>query len=289
MTRRIRILLAAASTVSLVGMAGPAAAAGLGQAEDVRYKKITATLAGDAGQPSTANMYGACDNGWTALADGQAVGAQDRIAVSALSGSSTWLSAVWHQAAAATTVASYATCLKTTKTSQVAAHQQNIAADTSVSGQAMCKPGQAAVSGGPSSAFDRHDWALNSSFPIDDDTDTDTVPDDGWRIYTQYSGPGGDNVAFNVMCLGGPRPAYRRTSVTLPPFGSATAQALCPKSRPTIGGGTLVNGSTDAAHMVTSRPWDSGDAGTVPEDGWRGGVVNDSGSTLTMTVHAICR
>lgn len=158
-----------------------------------------------------------------------------------------------------------------------------------MTGKASCPEGDAAVGGGASITGDVAAFSLNDSYPVDDLSDTDTVPDDGWRVHLDYAGQGGDNVTYSVMCLGDTPPAYRSKVVTVPASGSVKTQALCPKGRPAVGGGVFVTGTADKSHLVASRPWDSGDAGKVPEDGWRGGVVNDSGEALSMTVHAICR
>jgi hypothetical protein len=55
-----------------------------------------------------------------------------------------------------------------------------------------------------------------------------------------------------------------------------------------VGGGVYVQGAATMARLVASRPWDSKDAKKVPDDGWRGGVVNTSQVPLSMTTHAVC-
>ena len=58
---------------------------------------------------------------------------------------------------------------------------------------------------------------------------------------------------------------------------------------PVLGGGVRASGPGDASHVTKSRPIDTGDAGTVPDDGWRGAITNTSDQDLTMTVYAVCR
>ena len=55
-----------------------------------------------------------------------------------------------------------------------------------------------------------------------------------------------------------------------------------------VGGGVQVPGATSSSHVVASRPWDSKDSGTVPDDGWRAGILNEAPHSMELTVHAVC-
>ena len=133
------------------------------------------------------------------------------------------------------------------------------------------------------------DFILNSAYPVDDVSDQDTVPDDGWTGRVHDTGDGGDSASVYLVCLGGKLPAYRKTSVTVPAGESARARAFCPHVRPVLGGGVRASGFASASHVVTSRPIDTKDSGTVPDDGWLGAVTNISDRDLKLTVHAVCR
>ena len=260
----------------------------------VRYEKQVVDIPGGDGLEVTeAAASPKCDKGWRAVSGGQAVKPSPSRAIgdSSIGGRRYFYAAGWQRHQKASPFAAYSVCLETTGLTMETSSEFGIPADSQVTDAAYCVEGNA-VGGGMRPSGDVHAFSLNASYPVDSGADADTLPDDGWRAYAQYSGEGagsGDGALFDATCLTGPRPAYRSVTVNVPATTSVSAQALCPKRRPVIGGGVYVNGSADKSHVHTSRPWDGQDSGTVPEDGWRGGVVNTSGSALQMTVHAICR
>jgi hypothetical protein len=71
--------------------------------------------------------------------------------------------------------------------------------------------------------------------------------------------------------------------------GTQGDAGILPPGRPVLGGGVRAGGAGDESHVVGSRPLDTRDRGTLPEDGWRGAVTNMSDRDLGLTVHAICR
>jgi hypothetical protein len=56
------------------------------------------------------------------------------------------------------------------------------------------------------------------------------------------------------------------------------------------GGGLSITGTTLDTEVADTFPFDSADAGSTPDDGWRGNAYNDgSGVTLKAQAFAICR
>jgi hypothetical protein len=80
---------------------------------------------------------------------------------------------------------------------------------------------------------------------------------------------------------------YQRETYTIQGTNSQnyfTRRATCPASRHVTGGGfEAVNGNGE-----DPRPFDGGDAGTVPDDGWAVTLEIGSGTTGELTVYAIC-
>jgi hypothetical protein len=78
-------------------------------------------------------------------------------------------------------------------------------------------------------------------------------------------------------------------------FNAPTAQVthvfvLCAATEAVTGGGVFVNSGNDTNLGVNSSyPTDStGDADTIPDDGWVADVNNTSGITKSLIVYAIC-
>lgn len=305
MTVRPRVLLTTAAAAMLMGgLAGPtlaaepatessAGATGLGSADGVRYKKATTQIPGDPMSYATdGHVRARCDAGWKAVSGGQSIGVKDNhtIADSGVEEPRNFYVSAWQADDAPATLTGYAVCLRTSGLTTEAVGEFNVPGNSQVTDTAWCAEGHA-VGGGLTVIGEESDFALNASSPVDSPDDADTRPDDGWRAYTHYAGAGGsgEGAVFSVACLAGPSPAYRTRTVTVPDGEAAYGSARCPKGKTVIGGGIYIDGEAIASHVVASRPWDSADAGKVPDDGWRAGVVSNSHDDLTMTVHAICR
>lgn len=282
--------IAAAALMALTTL--PADAGSLGEARGVRYKSSTATLPLDMDTVS-AETFTRCNKGWHAVGGGISVGGGDPrgIASTTLGGARYWYSEVWHQSDTAATVTGYSTCMKTDKITENTASEFDLP-DTGgqVYDTATCSEGKA-VSGGMRAIGESKNFRLNASAPVDDASDTDNKPDNGWRVYTQYSGTdsGADAVLVDVVCYSGPAPAYRSSSATALANKRTTAKAACPKRRPVIGGGIYISGAASVSWVTTSRPYDGPDADKVPDDGWTASSYNDGDSDLAMTVYAVCR
>jgi hypothetical protein len=283
----------AALTALLALTALPADADSLGSAGDVRYKRSTSTIAGDSVNATSAEVTTYCDKGWRPVGGGITVGGSEPrgIASTSLGGQRYWYSEVWHQTATAAKATGHAMCLKTDKLTTGTSSQFDLP-DTGgqVTDVATCAEGNA-VSGGMRAIGDATLFRLNASYPVDDDSDVDAKPDNGWQVYTQYSGTdsGADAALIDVVCLGGPAPVYRTADKAAPAHGRTTVRASCPKHRSVISGGIYIDGAAALSWVVSTRPWDGGDADKVPDDGWTATSFNDADFDLAMTAYAVCR
>jgi hypothetical protein len=280
---------AAATLVTTLGI--PADAEELGAADGVRYKRSTVTVPASNGQPTHVRGAATCAKGWTAVGGGHTIGggAGRGIAVGMKVSKRGWSAEAWQADKAASTLTTYAVCVRTGVSEEDQTENELPAGPLSVDQEGAC-PGGHVVSGGVTYfGGNANDFSLNSGYPVDDSSDQDTVPDDGWHGRVHYTGDGGDGVSVYLVCLGGKLPAYRKTAVTVAAGTTARSKAFCPHGRPVLGGGVRVSGPGGASHVINSRPIDSKDSGKVPDDGWLGAVTNTSDQDLKLTAHAVCR
>jgi hypothetical protein len=281
--------LAAASTLLPVQ---PAAAEGLGGSNGVRYVRSTVTIPASTGEPTSARGVATCPKGWRSVGGGHTIrdGKGRGIAAGMKLSDRKWYSQAWQVTSAATTLTTYAVCLQTNRIGEEDQTEYYAPPGPQSLDQSGSCPDGRVVSGGVTySGSSTADFSLNSSYPVDDVSDVDTIRDDGWRGRVHYTGDIEPVAAVYLVCLGGERPTYRQASVTVPAGESARTRALCPVGRPVLGGGVRASGPGDASHVTKSRPIDTKDAGTVPDDGWRGAVTNTSDQDLTLTAYAVCR
>jgi hypothetical protein len=127
---------------------------------------------------------------------------------------------------------------------------------------------------------------LNRSRPFDG-PDPDTQPDDGWlgRGFNR-SGTNKGFVAY-AICLAG-SVSYVTAGASAPAGRGMTAKAWCPSGTHVAGGGATVAGSASASYLNASHPFDSGDADTRPDDGWRARGFNQSGVRKRLVVYGEC-
>ena len=296
MTRRTRVLMTTTAAVALSALAAPAltahaATTALGSADGVRYKKATVLMQAYESQPASGATAG-CDDGWKPVSGGQTIGSGSGQGISdSWSGQdSYWYTGIGRNPAVETRLTTYAVCTKNTDVTSYKQIVSDPSPNTIVGKDVLCLNNGSAVSGTVFKTGDNADFTVHSSHPIDSIVDNDLVPDDGWRTYVHYTGDGdGDTVHFGVNCLADTTVGYHSASVTVSPHSASTTKALCPKGSPVLGGGVYAGGALTVSHLMASRPWDNKDAGKVPEDGWRGGIVNDSNGNVPVTVHAICR
>jgi hypothetical protein len=267
-------------------------AEGLGGSDGVRYTRSTVTIPASTGEPTSARGVATCPEGWRSVGGGHTIsgGAGRGIAAGMKLNDRKWYAQAWQVDSAATTLTTYAICMQTNRIGEEDQTEWYAPTGPQSLDQSGSCPGGRVVSGGVTYwGTDTADFSLNSSYPVDDVSDLDTIRDDGWRGRVHYTGDGQPVAAVYLVCLGGERPTYRQASVTVPAGESAGVRAFCPVGRPVLGGGVRVSGPASASHVINSRPIDTKDSGTVPDDGWRGAATNTSDQDLTLTVHAVCR
>jgi hypothetical protein len=128
---------------------------------------------------------------------------------------------------------------------------------------------------------------LNLVTPIDGD-DQDLRPDDGAQVYAFNTTASPGTTRVWAVCAAG-KTVYRSHDVKLRVNHSATAKARCPTGTYVAGGGNYISGSTEDATMQVTRPFDAGDRGKKPDDGWRVKAFNLRGTRTELTAYAMCR
>jgi hypothetical protein len=81
---------------------------------------------------------------------------------------------------------------------------------------------------------------------------------------------------------------YVTKKVSVNGSGSVTATASCPKGTRTIGGGERNGAAPGELRISQTFPYDNGDKGSRPDDGWRVRVFHPSSSKLKIRVGAVC-
>jgi len=148
---------------------------------------------------------------------------------------------------------------------------------------AKCPAGKH-VSGGAFVVYEPENtgtFDYSASMPVDRG-DADSAPDDGWRVRaTPIDEPTG--VASTAMCADG-HSRYRDKQEPVDP-GFPVLRVSCGQGWHVTGGGASV--SPDVNHVVWSHPYDSGDPGGLPDDGWRAMLYVDE-LNQEPTVYAVC-
>lgn len=80
---------------------------------------------------------------------------------------------------------------------------------------------------------------------------------------------------------------YPSKSFTIANNNLQGASVKCPTGYKVVGGG-IGETSSDAVINET-RPWDSGDSDSIPDDGWSGFVTNPSSAQQSATMFAVCK
>ena len=143
-----------------------------------------------------------------------------------------------------------------------------------------CPSGQPAIGG--TGSFDQSFSTSNllSSFP-DQATPTET-----WEMAGNSASTTNHYIA-SAVCATAPltvRHVVRQT--ILGPNQTKTLSAPCPSGTHVTAGGFESGGGLVLAEA--SKPFDSRDAGTAPDDGWRATLVSGSAFPTVFAVHALC-
>ncbi len=164
---------------------------------------------------------------------------------------------------------------------------QSVPADSSSvrTESVRCGRGLHVVSGGAiiasSSSY------LNSSQPYDGG-DKDKAPDDGWsaRVFDTIGGTGGFEVY--AICERGGSISYETKTQKLKKHHASSQRLSCSHREHATGGGIKVFGHGADAHLEGAYPYDSGDKGKTPDDGFKLQAFNDEGATKKIRSTVIC-
>lgn len=148
-------------------------------------------------------------------------------------------------------------------------------------------PGDTDVIGGGSQIATSQSY-INSSYPYDNG-DKGKAPNNGWavRVFDTIGGSGGFQVF--AICAKQEKVSYKTATAKKLKSNHASNQKLsCPKGEHAVSGGSKVSGPGDGAHLEGSYPFDSGDKGKVPDDGFKLSTFNDHGSKKNVRSTLIC-
>lgn len=81
---------------------------------------------------------------------------------------------------------------------------------------------------------------------------------------------------------------YRSRSLALEKRARTTGRVSCPDGTQVTSGGVFVEGKLQSGRMISSAPFDDGDPGAKPDDGWTATADNLKRTRRDMVVHAIC-
>ncbi|MDX6586402.1 MAG: hypothetical protein QOI31_875 [Solirubrobacterales bacterium] len=123
------------------------------------------------------------------------------------------------------------------------------------------------------------------STPIDNGSDPDSAPDDGWRLVGENTGGSVSTPIIFIACSETAQLTYVSKDKNMPQGALGKSIAKCPNRYAVTGGGFEAQGVGPASGL---SPWDSKDRKKVPEDGWQARVYNASIDTIEVTSTAIC-
>lgn len=92
----------------------------------------------------------------------------------------------------------------------------------------------------------------------------------------------------NAVCGGVGEASYPQADKASPKRKRTRARVSCQSGTRVLGGGGSAPGPFRSQRLVSSAPFDSGDAGKSPDDGWRIAVDNLGKKNREITVYAIC-
>jgi hypothetical protein len=124
-----------------------------------------------------------------------------------------------------------------------------------------------------------------SSRPIDH-TDPDANGDDGW--YASGMGPSTAEITAYSICIRDDAIDYPSNVVADSPSGLRYGSVgPCPGARWHVTTGSTFIATSDS-WTNSSYPWDGGDGGKTPDDGWQGHVFDTAGGSGGFSMYAVC-
>ena len=153
---------------------------------------------------------------------------------------------------------------------------------------ATCPSGTKAIGGGGDIVGKNTATVISQSFPFDNG-DAGKKPDDGWKV-TMFSRSASDKSLIGyAICSSSGALSYITSSGSIGDGGRTTLYADCPDGTlVTSGGGSLDNADIDQIDIAATKPYDGGDPGDIPDNGWQTTFDNDTGSAQNAKGFAIC-
>lgn len=153
--------------------------------------------------------------------------------------------------------------------------------------EAECEGTDEALGGGYKGPFTvAENW--ESAITPFDGADDASRPDDGYRIKYFNSTPLDDLDATVWTICSAALKSYTEDSARLGGHATKKISVKCPAGQQVTGGGGAVSGGIGKAIVQSTYPFDDGDVGTTPEDGWRVRVHNLGAGEKMATVTAVC-
>ena len=142
---------------------------------------------------------------------------------------------------------------------------------------ARCETGRMLGGGGFFAGNHVDQWYLNSTFP----------KGKGWTwTGWHYESTGASEIAANVICEKGARTEVE-TETKKSAKEHVKVKVGCRKGVVTSGGGSASKSARNA-HLVKTVPFDDGDQGLVPDDGWAVEWENDGIVKQEFVAYAVC-
>jgi len=111
---------------------------------------------------------------------------------------------------------------------------------------------------------------------------------DSWRVFMHVPAAGAQTVNAYVMCKKG-NLRHREKDLEIAAGKTKLAKVGCPGATHATGGGGAMEASGGDGWINSSYPYDDGDRGRKPDDGWKIRIYNQDGDSHPMEVHAICQ
>ena len=153
---------------------------------------------------------------------------------------------------------------------------------------ADCPPGTELVGAGADPVSNDNRGVLSSLRPEDSFADATSRPDDGVTAFA-FNTIGETRFAFVwAFCAPG-KTQYPSKHRILPLGETRTTKVPCPGGTRVLSGGVALDGLNSDTHLDALLPFDDGDRGKRPDDGWKVKATNVGGADKQFTAWAFCR
>jgi hypothetical protein len=168
---------------------------------------------------------------------------------------------------------------------QAASANLSMAGQEATETSPQCADPAEAVGGGADTRGSFGQEALTLTLP----GTPDMVHYNQWLSAFDDVGPvSGQYITAGVVCGALDGVKIKSQSEPSPSFRRATSKVRCPAGLHAVGGGGYTTGSYGEQRVVGSAPFDSGDRGRAPDDGWRATADNVTGPDQSLLAFVLC-